>query len=206
MGILLSKEMIMGHILEHILGCGAAQVKGSDSSVPLKTLQPAYQSLNYACYEDAFQNGTLKKKIEAAYNIGEEALEELAEDPDHSGQVTLSSLIETMVALELEQDYVFGGLQVSRGPAGLDLEDGWQRKWDVKTPPYLPKYGGFHLASAVESVVRKFERFSGKPIGILLCVSFMRLEDFFELDKGLLKALTVEQRFHIRPVHIKGCI
>ena len=48
-------------------------------------------------------------------------------DPDHTVKITLSSLLETMVAIALEEKGILG-CTVKRGPARTDLEDGWGRK------------------------------------------------------------------------------
>ena len=76
--------------------------------------------------------------------------------PPHGGRITISSLLETMVAFQLEQNGVLG-CAVMRGPSRTDLKDGWGRKWDVKTPPYIDGIG-FNEESAIDSVLRKLDQ------------------------------------------------
>ena len=86
-----------------------------------------YPVLEYQKYKEAFEQNTLAKEIALAYGKSLKEVNELSSDPDHAGKITLSSLLETMVAFALEEKGILG-FTVKRGPARTDLEDGWGRK------------------------------------------------------------------------------
>ena len=163
-----------------------------------------YPVLNYFEYKKVFDQGYLGKEIAQAYGRSIDEVNKLSSDPDHGGRTTLSSLLESMVAFELEQDGILG-CNVFRGPAQTDLEDGWGRKWDVKTPPYVEGIG-FNQESAIHSILRKLEEFPDGDVGILLDISFLHKENYLSLQKDLKSRLTENQKFLVRQVVVKGVL
>jgi hypothetical protein len=109
-----------------------------------------------------------------------------------------------MVAFEIEQDGILG-MCVKRGPARTDLEDGWGRKWDVKTPPYIEGIG-FNEENAIRSITRKLSEFPDGNVGILLDISFLTEENYTNLQKHLKTELTDNQKFLVRQVTVKGIL
>jgi len=128
-----------------------------------------------------------------AYGKTLKEVNELSSDPDHGGKITLSSLLETMVAFALEENGILGCI-VKRGPARTDLEDGWGRKWDVKTPPHTEGIG-FNEESAIHSILRKLNEFPDGNVGILQDVSFLHKENYLGLQKDLKTDLTTTKNF-----------
>lgn len=163
-----------------------------------------HEILDYQNYKKAFEQNVLANHIAKAFRKSLHDVKELSSDPDHGGKVTLSSLLETMVAFELEQNGILG-LNVMRGPAHTDLEDGWGRKWDVKTPPYIEGIG-FHENDAIHSILKKLAEFPRGNIGILLDISFLREENYLSLQKHLKTKLSENQKFLVRQVIVKGVI
>jgi hypothetical protein len=90
-----------------------------------------------------------------------------------------------MVTFVLEEKGILG-CTVKRGPARTDLEDGWVRKWDVKTPPHIEGIR-FNEESAIQSILRKLNQFSEGNVRILLDVSFLQKENYLKLQKDLKK-------------------
>ncbi len=160
-----------------------------------------FSSLDYARYKREFQTGQLLPKISREYGVTLADIRDLAKDPDHGLHMTFSSVIETMVGLELAKFGVMG-LEVRRGPKGLDLLDAWGRGWDVKAPPSLSDRT-FCSEIAFRSILRKY-RIHNKPIGILLCISFLHWQDYLQLEELLAHELSLEQKFHLRQVAIQG--
>ncbi|GFZ85721.1 hypothetical protein RLOatenuis_5850 [Rickettsiales bacterium] len=97
------------------------------------------------------------------------------------------------------------GITLQRGPKKTDLVDGWHRKWDVKTPPYINNIG-FNTEDAIDSITRKFEEFAEGAVGILLCISFMRMSDYQDLQSKLVCYLNQDQKFHVRQVSVRGVL
>ena len=161
-------------------------------------------TLDYLKYKEAFEKNTLAKQISEAYGKTLEEVNKLSSDPDHGGKITLSSLLESMVAFDLEQSGILG-LNVKRGPAHTDLEDGWGRKWDVKTPPYVEGIG-FNEENAIHSILRKLNEFPDGNVGILLDISFLHETNYINLQKHLKTRLTDNQKFLVRQVVVKGVI
>jgi hypothetical protein len=165
-----------------------------------------YQPLEYKLYVQAFKDGILESRIAKHFHVPSELVRQLASDPDHGGEQTVSSFIETLVALELEKDGILG-ISVSRGAAKTDLIDGWGRMWDVKAPPSIEVINfDTEVKKAVESVVRKLEEFPEGNLGILLCTSFLYQKDYIKLQEQLRGALTERQKFLVRSVHIEGVL
>lgn len=109
-----------------------------------------------------------------------------------------------MVGFELEEKGIFG-ISMKRGPIRTNLEDGWGRKWDVTTPPYL-KGIGFNEQSAVNSILRKFKEFPIGDVGILVDVSFLNKKNYLELQNDLKNKLSNNQKFLVRQVIVKGIL
>ncbi len=160
--------------------------------------------LDYTRYREEFRKGTLIQSIAKANSVSEEVVTNLARDPDHNNKITLSSCIEACVSLEVEKSGIMG-ITLERGPKKIDVIDGWNRKWDIKTPPYIPEIG-FKVDMATNSIMRKFNDFPNMDIGILLCVSFMRKEDVTSLSNALNKLITENMKFHIRKILINGVL
>ena len=163
-----------------------------------------YPVLEYQKYQEAFEQNTLAKEIALAYGKSLKEVNELSSDPDHAGKITLSSLLETMVAFALEEKGILG-CTVKRGPARTDLEDGWGRKQDVKTPPHIEGIG-FNEESAIHSILRKLNEFPDGNVGILLDVSFLQKENYLRLQKDLKNRLNDNQKFLVRQVVVKGVL
>lgn len=163
-----------------------------------------YEQLNYDRYRQAYHAGTLTNKIAHGYGRSHKEVSELSADPDHGGKMTLSSLLETMVAFELEYEGILG-FKVIRGPNQTDLEDGWGRKWDVKTPPYVQGIG-FNETSAIHSILKKLQEFPKGNVGILLDISFLHKDNYIALQNDLKSELTTSQKFLIRQVVVKGVL
>lgn len=162
--------------------------------------------LDYSLYKKAYKDNTLAQQIAKHYNTTIENVLALASDPDHGGKSTLSSFIETMVALELEQEGIMG-LSIARGIKETDLIDGWDRMWDVKTPPTLLDHDfDIEVKKSVQSIVKKLNKFPNGNLGILLCVSFLSKEDLITLSLQLKPLLSENQRFLIRMVHVNGVL
>ena len=162
--------------------------------------------LNYELYVRAFHEGVLGQKIADYFNRSIEEVLELARDPNHGGKTTVSSFIEAMVGLELERDGVLG-ISFKRGIIETNLIDGWERMWDVTAPPSLENVDfNIEVNQAVDSILRKFSKFPKENIGILLCGSFLKKEDLTLLEAKLQPALTENQRFRVRLVHIDGIL
>lgn len=165
---------------------------------------PDFQTLDYKKYRQAHREGRLEELIAAKYGETIEEVRKLSSDPDHGGRITISSLLETMVAFQLEQNGVLG-CTVMRGPSRTDLKDGWGRKWDVKTPPYIDGIG-FNEESAIDSVLRKLDEFPSGDVGILLNISFLKKENYLNLQEQLQTRLTDSQKFLVRQVVVEGVI
>jgi hypothetical protein len=164
------------------------------------------ENLNYELYVKAYKDNILASKIAEHFNKSVEYVIKLASDPDHGNQTTVSSFIEAMVALELEQDGIMG-LSVGRGKKETDLIDGWGRMWDVKAPPTLKKINfNIEVKEAIHSVIKKLQEFPKGNLGILLCVSFLNKQDFLIFESKLKPELSENQRFLIRLVHIEGVL
>ncbi len=163
-----------------------------------------YTELNYNQYREAFERGVLVKKIADKYGRTLKEVMELSSDPDHGGQMTLSSLLETMVAFELERDGILG-CTITRGPARTDLEDAWGRKWDVKTPPYVEGIG-FNEESAIHSILKKLDEFPDGDVGIFLDISFLHKENYLKLQEDLKNRLADNQKFLVRQVVVRGVL
>ncbi|WGK69158.1 hypothetical protein P0082_11850 [Candidatus Haliotispira prima] len=164
------------------------------------------KTLDYECYVQAYKNGTLAAAIAKHYHVSIDRVRKLAGDPDHSGEETVSSFIETMVALELERDGILG-LSVGRGEKETDLLDGWGRMWDVKAPPTIPQVSfDVEVEKAIESVLKKLKEFPAGNLGILMCTSFLAEKDYVEFQAKLKGALTDNQKFLVRLVHIDGVL
>ena len=162
--------------------------------------------LDYSLYIEAYQKNILASKIADHFNKPVEYVIELASDPDHGGKNTVSSFIEAMVALELEKDGILG-LSVGRGKKETDLVDGWDRMWDVKAPPTLKNVNfDMEAKQAIKSVVKKLSEFPEGNLGILLCTSFLSKQHFLVFESKLKLALSENQRFLIRLVHIEGVL
>lgn len=73
-----------------------------------------------------------------------------------------------MVAFALEEKGILG-CTLKRGSARTDLEDGWGRKWDVKTPPHIEGIG-FNQESAIHNILIKLNEFPEGNVGITGCV------------------------------------
>ena len=160
-----------------------------------------FSTLDYNRYKQEFRSGQLLPRISCEYKVTLADLRELAKDPDHGLHMTFSSVIEAMVGLELAKFGVMG-IQVRRGPKGLDLVDAWGRGWDVKAPPSLNDRD-FKPEIPFQSILRKY-RIHSEPIGILLCVSFLLWADYLQLEDLLAQRLSLEQKFHLRQVTIQG--
>lgn len=158
--------------------------------------------LEYEIVRDLFESEKLAETIAREYAVPLKRVEMLAQDPDHGGNATVSSYIETMVALELEKDGILG-VRVTRGPSMTDLKDGWQRQWDVKAPPKI-EGREFDFEAAIDSIKRKFSEFPEGNIGIFLCVSFMNKDIYYKLQKQLQTSLSENERFRVRQVEIEG--
>ena len=163
-----------------------------------------YPVLEYQKYKQAFEQNTLAKEIALAYGKTLKEVKELSSDPDHGGKITLSSLLVTMVAFSLEENGILE-CTVKRGPAQTDLEDGWGRKWDVKTPPHIEGIG-FNEESAIHSILKKLNEFPDGNVGILLDVSFIQKKNYLELQKDLKDRLNDNQKFLVRQVVVKGVL
>ena len=162
--------------------------------------------LDYALYVKAYKNNRLAPKIAKHFNRPVEYVIKLASDPDHGGKTTVSSFIEAMVALELEQDGIMG-LSVKRGKKETDLVDGWDRMWDVKAPPTLKNVDfDMEMKQAIKSIVKKLHEFPNGNLGILLCISFLSKPNFLAFETKLKPELSENQRFLIRLVHIDGVL
>lgn len=163
-----------------------------------------YQVLDYLEYRKGYEEGWLGDRIAQAYGKTVAEVNELASDPSHGGKQTLSSYLETMVGFELEEKGIFG-ISMKRGPIRTNLEDGWGRKWDVTTPPYV-KGIGFNEQSAVNSILRKFKEFPIGDVGILVDVSFLNKKNYLELQNDLKNKLSNNQKFLVRQVIVKGIL
>ena len=162
--------------------------------------------LDYELYVQAYHEGVLGQKIADHFNRSIEEVLELARDPSHGGKTTVSSFIEAMVGFELERDGVLG-ISFKRGVIETNLIDGWERMWDVTAPPSLKNVDfNVEVKQAVESILRKFSKFPNGNIGILLCCSFLKKENLMLLETKLQPALTENQRFLVRLVHIDGVL
>ncbi|CAK8163346.1 hypothetical protein CAXC1_330106 [Candidatus Xenohaliotis californiensis] len=188
----------MAKIIEHEMFSSVC-----NSSTDVLVDEAPYEYLNYDNYRNAFNSGHLLNKISSIYNKSVEIIMSMASDPDHGGKITISSLIETMVAFELERDGIMG-ITVSRGPKRTDLKDGWNRLWDVKAPPRV--MGRFDANAACKSILHKFSEFVKNNIGIFLCVSFMNPSDYLVLLNELSNSIDDSQKYHIRQINIEGVL
>ena len=156
--------------------------------------------IDYCKIVDMYKSNVILNWIAERYAVQLERVEHLAQDPDHGNKITVSSCIETMVALELEAEGILG-IKVSRGEAKTDIIDGWKRKWDVKAPPKVPDIS-FSIDDAVNSIKKKFNEFPEQDIGIMLCISFLDLELYLKLQKSLIENLTPNERLRVRQIEI----
>jgi hypothetical protein len=83
------------------------------------------------------------------YGRSEEEFESLASDPAHGGKISIKSIQERTVGLELEKAGKVPG-PITRDPTGAaEFIDGKGNKWDVKgfNSNFSPKKGGFSAAT-----------------------------------------------------------
>jgi hypothetical protein len=193
----------MANLIDHDLM--ATSLLSSQAAAKQQVSTYNHQQLDYERYKRAFEDGTLIKKIAEVYSTSEEEILKLSVDSGQGGKVTISSMLETMVALELEHDGILG-IDLQRDmERTIDFVDGWGRKWKVTIPPYIPGIG-FHTEDAIDVITRQFERFGKVAIGIFICISFMRMSDYKDLQSKLVSRLSQEQRFHVRQISVRGVL